>query len=56
MALLKGPFEGISGVQLTTSPHHVGAVNDIRILHGIYRKFIVQTIVLPRKHRILHSS
>ena len=30
-----------------TSPYHrgrsvVGAVNDIRILHGVYRKFTVQ--------------
>ena len=44
---LKGPFEGISRVQPTTGPHHqarsvVGAVNDIRILHGVYRKFTVQ--------------
>ena len=46
MTLLKRTVEGISGVQLTTGPYHrarsvVGAVNDIQIPHGVYRKFTV---------------
>ena len=48
MALLKRTVESISGVQVTTGLCHrarsvVGAVSDIRILHGVYRKFTVQT-------------
>ena len=50
MALLKRTVESISGVQVAIGLYHrarsvVGAVNDIQILHGIYRKFIVQNLV-----------